>query len=167
MLGDPDFASFLDLVWKPYPKRLRQGSDAPMGKGNQPEAWRRAKALLEREGRDWSWLGECVAAYHNHPNVKAGYVQAVEVYLGENGHWAECAVKVEGARRVQGDGQLRPSLDGQGHRGLPTLHPGDGDAGGDSGEVLEASCTPWSASDGPGVSVSDMRGEVRELPPTY
>jgi len=151
MMGE-EFQSFLDLVWKPYPSRRRVGTDELMGKGRQQEAFQRAKDLLKREGKDWVWLGQVVRAYPNHPNAKNGYIQQVEVFLGEKGHWLECA------SRLQRDGELRKTLDGSGHRGLPALHPGERDTGTEALPVLEAQCSDGGGPEGPSLYLPALRG---------
>jgi hypothetical protein len=151
MMGE-EFQSFLDLVWKPYPSRRRVGTDELMGKGKQQEAFQRAKDLLKREGKDWVWLGQVVQNYPNHPNAKNGYIQQVEVFLGEKGHWLECA------SRLQRDGQLRQALDGSGHRSLPALHPSGGDSGTETLPVLEAQCSDRGGPEGPSLYLPALRG---------
>lgn len=128
-----DFDLFLELVWKPYPPRIDQKTGDKMGKGKQALAYERAREWVKREGGTWQDLGLIVAAYHNHPNVKKGFVQLVEVFLGKEGHWMECAT------RIQRNGELRPALDRLRDRGLPTLPPGTGDPGAETSPVLEAS----------------------------
>jgi len=83
-----DLAFFTKHVWTKWPTRLRDGKI--MNKGHKPEALSRCLAIKQKWGIEWVELELAVKRYHDFPNVKAGHVQAVEVFFGDRGHWLEC-----------------------------------------------------------------------------
>ena len=136
-----DFASFYEACWKPYPSRKGPEGKA-LGKGKQQQAFERASKVRAKWGLGWDDLANAVRAYHHHPNVKAGFVQAAEVFWGEEGHWLEChnrfrerglpremdgggvpGIHLEGARGRELGADARPRLAWSGPAGLPAPRP--------------------------------------------
>lgn len=76
--------SLLDAVWLAYPRRPNST------KGNKAIALPRIRAVMKTYRLDTKQLLEIVSIYSQHPNVQGGYVQAVEVFFGDNGRFLEC-----------------------------------------------------------------------------
>lgn len=71
--------------------------------GSRAKTLPRIVRIAKAEGMTLQDIEAVSRAYSDHPNVQQGYVQSVEVFWGESGHWLDIWTMLHNERRKQNE----------------------------------------------------------------
>lgn len=93
----------LERVWDAFPRRSSPTGEYQQ-KGNKQAALKQINRVKATHGLTDDDIVAVCLVYRDHPKVKEGYVQSVEVFFGENkGRWLECWEVVQRERRERAE----------------------------------------------------------------